>query len=100
MSCSKKVLQNGISNNEYYPDCLKWFSVKVGKDKHSQERGSDIAEYFEEEEEEEEIPILIENIPTLQKKAFLACLYEFGSRPEEFLRISNLDCKIRKSINN
>ena len=77
MSCSKKVLQNGISNNEYYPDCLKWFSVKVGKDKHSQEKGLDIAEYLE---EEEEIPILIENTPTLQKKAFLACLYESGSR--------------------
>jgi hypothetical protein len=31
-------------NNEYYPDCVKWFAVKVGKDKHSQERGLDIAE--------------------------------------------------------
>ncbi|HEX6293829.1 MAG TPA: hypothetical protein VFZ46_01625, partial [Nitrososphaeraceae archaeon] len=30
----------------------------------------------------------------LQKKAFLACLYESGSRPEEFLRLSNLDCRI------
>ena len=36
----------------------------------------------------------IENTPTLQKKAFLACLYESGSRPEEFLRLSNLDCRI------
>ena len=77
-------------NNEYYPDCVKWFSVKVGKDKHSQERGLDIAEYLE----EEEIPIMIENSTTFQKKAFLACLYESGSRPEEFLRLSNLDCKI------
>jgi site-specific recombinase XerD len=77
-------------NNEYYPDCVKWFSVKVGKDKHSEERGLDIAEYLE----EEEIPILIENTPTLQKKAFLACLYESGSSPEEYLRLSNLDCKI------
>ena len=44
--------------------------------------------------EEEEIPILIGNTPTLQKKAFLACLYESGSHPEEYLRLSNLDCKI------
>ncbi len=50
----------------------------------------DIAEYLE----EEEIPILIENTPKLQKRAFLDCLYESGSRPEEFLRLSNLDCKI------
>jgi hypothetical protein len=38
------------------------------EDKHSQERGLDIAEYLK----EEEIPILIEHTPTLQKKAFLA----------------------------
>jgi integrase/recombinase XerD len=86
----KKFYKMVYGNNEYYPDCVKWFSVKVGKDKHSQERGLDIAEYLE----EEEIPILIENTPTVQKKAFLACLYESGSRPEEFLRLSNLDCKI------
>ena len=86
----KKFYKMVYGNNEYYPDCVKWFSVKVGKDKHSQERGLDIAEYLE----EEEIPILIENTPTLQKRAFLACLYESGSRPEEFLRLSNLDCKI------
>jgi hypothetical protein len=86
----KKFYKMVYGNNEYYPDCVKWFSVKVGKDKHSQERGLDIAEYLE----EEEIPILIENASTLQKKAFLACLYESGSRPEEFLRLSNLDCKI------
>jgi integrase/recombinase XerD len=86
----KKFYKMVYGNNEYYPDCVKWFSVKVGKDKHSEERGLDIAEYLE----EEEIPILIENTPTLQKKAFLACLYESGGRPEEYLRLSNLDCKI------
>jgi site-specific recombinase XerD len=86
----KKFYKMVYGNNEYYPDCVKWFSVKVGKDKHSQERGLDIAEYLE----EEEIPIMIENTTTLQKKAFLACLYESGSRPEEFLRLSNLDFKI------
>jgi site-specific recombinase XerD len=77
-------------NNEVYPDCVKWFSVTVGKEIKRKEKALDIKEYLE----EEEIPILIENTPTLQKKAFLACLYESGSRPEEFLRLSNLDCKI------
>ena len=89
-SVIKKFYKMVYGSNEYYPDCVKWFSVKVGKDKHSQERGLDIAEYLE----EEEVPVLIENTPTLQKRAFLACLYESGSRPEEFLRLSNLDCKI------
>jgi site-specific recombinase XerD len=86
----KKFYKMVYGSNDYYPDCVKWFAVKVGKDKHSKERGLDIAEYLE----EEEVPILIENTPTLQKRAFLACLYESGSRPEEFLRLSNLDCKI------
>ncbi len=72
-------------NNEIYPDCVKWFSVTVGKEIKSKEKALDIKEYLE-----EEIPILIENASTLQKKAFLACLYESGSRPEEFLRLSNL----------
>ncbi|MGI0001109.1 MAG: tyrosine-type recombinase/integrase, partial [Nitrososphaeraceae archaeon] len=85
----KKFYKMVYGNNEYYPDCVKWFSVKVGKDKHNTERKLDIAEYME----EAEIPILIENTPTLQKKAFLACLYESGSRPEEFLRLTNLDCR-------
>ena len=67
----KKFYKMLYDSNEHYPDCVKWFSVKVGKDKHSQERGLDIAEYLE----EEEVPILIENTPTLQKRAFLACLY-------------------------
>ena len=85
----KKFYKMVYGNNEYYPDCVKWFSVKVGKDKQSTERRLDIAEYLE----EGEISILIENTPTLQKKAFLACLYESGSRPEEYLRLTNLDCR-------
>jgi hypothetical protein len=40
----KKFYKMVYGNNEYYPDYVKWFSVKVGKDKHSQERGLDIAE--------------------------------------------------------
>jgi hypothetical protein len=49
-----------------------------------------ISEYLE----ENEIQKLIEVAPTLQKKAFLACMYESGAIPEEFLRLSNLDCKV------
>lgn len=77
-------------NNEYYPDCVKWFSVKVGKEKASKDPTMNMAEYLD----ENEIQKLIEAPPTLQKKAFLACMYESGARPEEFLRLSNLDCKV------
>jgi site-specific recombinase XerD len=35
----KKFYKMVYGNDEYYPDCVKWFSVKVGKDKHSEERG-------------------------------------------------------------
>ena len=34
--------------------------------------------------DQEEIIKLIENAPTIQKKAFIACLYETGAKPEEF----------------
>ena len=44
--------------------------------------------------EEEELQKLIEAAPTAQKKAFLACMYESGARPEEFLRLTNLDTKV------
>ena len=50
----------------------------------------DIAEYLE----EEEIRKLVESAPTLQSKTFLACLYENGARPEEFLRLANTDYRI------
>jgi integrase/recombinase XerD len=77
-------------NNEIYPDCVKWFSVTVGKEVNSKEKSLDIKEYLE----EEEIPILIDNAPTLQKKALLAIFYEAGCRPEEGLRLTNLDVKL------
>ena len=77
-------------NNEYYPDSVKWFSVKVGKEKSGKNPTMDMSEYLD----ENEIQSLIEAAPTLQKKAFLACMYESGSRPEEYLRLTNLDCKI------
>jgi len=88
----KKFYKMVHGNNEYYPECVKWFSVKVGKDKRSQERQLDINEYLE----EEEVKKMIEAAPTVQKRAFLACLYESGGRPEEYLRLTNSDIKVDK----
>jgi site-specific recombinase XerD len=85
----KKFYKMVDGNNENYPACVSWFSVNVGKDKKSQQRNLDINEYLE----EIEIKKLIEATCNIQKKAFLATCYEAGSRPEEHLRLSNLDCK-------
>ena len=63
----KKFYKMAYGNYEYYSDCVKWFSVKVGKDKYNQERGLDISEYLE-----EEIPIMIENSTTFQKKSIFS----------------------------
>jgi site-specific recombinase XerD len=76
-------------NNEEYPPCVKWFSVSVGKDIKSKEKGLDINEYLE----EEEVIKVIQSAPSVQKKAFLAVFYEAGCRPEECLRLTNLDIK-------
>ncbi|MGD1838317.1 MAG: tyrosine-type recombinase/integrase [Nitrososphaeraceae archaeon] len=76
-----------------YPECVRWFSVKLGKEKTGKDTVMNMSEYLE----EEEIQKLIEYAPTLQKKAFLACLYESGARPEEFLRITNKDFRIDKN---
>jgi integrase/recombinase XerD len=86
----KKFYKMIYGNGESYPDCVSWFSVNVGKDKKSQERNIDINEYLV----EEEVKKLIESAPTIQKKAFLSICYEAGARPEEHLRLSNLDCKL------
>lgn len=43
----KKFYKMVYGSNEYYPDCVKWFSVKVGKDKHSQETFQFIEKNFE-----------------------------------------------------
>ena len=86
----KKFYKMVYGKNKKYPKCVDWFSVKVGKDKKSQERNLDINEYLE----EEEIKKLIDAAPTIQKKAFLATCYESGARPEEHLRLNNIDCKI------
>ncbi|MDW0335335.1 MAG: tyrosine-type recombinase/integrase [Nitrososphaeraceae archaeon] len=77
-------------NNEYYPDAVKWFSVKVGKDICDMDKGLDTAEYLE----EEEIERLVNSANNIQKKAFIGCMYESGARPEEFLRLDNTDIKI------
>lgn len=78
----KLVYKTVYGNNEYYPDCVKWFSVKVGKEKAGKDPSMEISEYLD----ENEIEKLIKAAPTLQKKSFLACMFESGSRPEEFFR--------------
>ena len=79
-----------FGKNEFHPDSVSWFSTQVGKEKKSEERDLDIAEYLE----ENEVRVLIEAAPTIQKRAFLACMYESGARPEEFLRLTNIDVKL------
>jgi integrase/recombinase XerD len=79
-----------FGNNDYYPDCVKWFSVSVGKEKFRHEKILDIEEYLE----EDEIKILVDTASTIQKKAFIACMYESGARPEEFLTLTNRDLMI------
>jgi integrase/recombinase XerD len=78
-----------FGKNEFHPETVNWFSTQIGKDKKNHERDLDIAEYLE----ENEVPRLINAAPTVQKKAFLACMYESGARPEEFLRLTNIDVK-------
>jgi site-specific recombinase XerD len=82
-----------FGNNRYYPDQVEWIYTKVSKEKAGGKYTSntvDIAEYLE----EEEVQKLIESIPSVQKKAFTACMYESGARPEEFLRLTNSDIGI------
>jgi site-specific recombinase XerD len=74
-----------FGKNEFHPEPVNWFSTQIGKEKKSQERDLDIREYLE----ENEVPLLIDAASTIQKKAFLACMYESGARPEEFLRLTN-----------
>jgi site-specific recombinase XerD len=49
-------------NNEYYPEQVKWFSSKIGKEKTGKDTIMDMAEYLE----EEEILKLIESAPILR----------------------------------
>jgi site-specific recombinase XerD len=77
-------------NGEYYPESVKWFSTRLGKEKRGKETTMDMSEYLD----ETEVQRLIEAAPNLQKRAFLACLYESGARPKEFLRLTNSDIRI------
>jgi hypothetical protein len=54
-------------NNEYYPEQVKWFPLKVGKEKTDKKTCMDMAEYLEEEVVEK----LIESAPALQRKVDL-----------------------------
>jgi integrase/recombinase XerD len=74
-------------NGDSYPDQVKFFSTRVRKELYTAPKYLDTREYLE----EEQVIKLIDSAPTLQKKAFLACMYESGARPEEYLRISNTD---------
>ena len=77
-------------NSEHYPEQVKWFPVNLGKEKTGKESSMDMAEYLE----EEEVQKVIESAPTIQKRTFLACMYESGARPEEYLRLTNTDIRI------
>ena len=46
----KKFYKMVFGNDDSYPDTVKWFTVKVGKDKKNQDRQLDINEYLDEEE--------------------------------------------------
>ena len=79
-SILKQFFKIVYGENEYFPDTVKWIKTNPGKEKRSLEKKLDMAKFFD----QEDIIKLIENAPTLQKKAFIACLYESGARPEEF----------------
>jgi hypothetical protein len=60
-SINRSVSHYVNSNNEYYPELIEWFSVKLGKEKSGKETSMDMAEYLE----ENEVQILIKSVPTL-----------------------------------
>jgi site-specific recombinase XerD len=45
-------------DGESYPDCVKWFSVKLGKEKTGKETSMDMSEYLEEDEIQKIIKII------------------------------------------
>ena len=57
----KKFYKMIYGNCESYPECVKWFSVNLSKDKRNQERKLDINEYLD----EEELKKIIEATPTI-----------------------------------
>jgi integrase len=47
--------------------------------------------------DEEEIKKLIISSSSVQTKAIIACMYETGARPEEFLNLQNTDIEINSN---
>src|SRR5919198_2629008 len=75
--------------NRYYPEQVQWIYTKVSKERDGK-KSMDMDEYLE----EEEIQKLIDTVQSIQKKAFIAYMYECVARPEEFLRLTNSDIRI------
>ena len=46
----KKFYKVIYGENQNYPDCVKWFSVKLGQEKKNREKKLDIAGFLEEDE--------------------------------------------------
>ena len=66
------------------------FSGSILRYQRDRKKSMDMDEYLE----EEEIQKLIDTVQSIQKKAFIAYMYECGARPEEFLRLTNSDIRI------
>jgi integrase/recombinase XerD len=81
----KKFYKVVFGNNKVHPEQVNFFNSQVGHDRKSKKIT------YEQVLSEEQIKLIIDTAPTLQEKVFCACLYETGARPEEFLRLTNLD---------
>jgi integrase len=81
----KKFYKIAFGNNEFYPSTIKWIRTKSTKDKSTKKL--DMRKYLT----YEQIIKLIEITDGLQRKTFLAISYELGGRPEEILRLTNVD---------
>ena len=74
-----------FGNNKFHPEQVNFFSSTVGHDRKNKEIS------YEQVLNEDQVKQVIDTASTLQEKAFCACLYETGARPEEFLRLTNQD---------
>jgi site-specific recombinase XerD len=77
-------------SSKFYPEQVNWFSIKVSKDMSRDTFTLNMAEYLD----EDEIRNLIVSSSSLQRKAIIACMYETGARPEEFLNLQNTDINV------
>jgi integrase/recombinase XerD len=80
-------------NNKFYPEQVNWFSIKVSKDKSRDTFTLDMAEHLD----EDQIKKLIMSSSSSQRRAIIACMYETGARPEEFLNLQNTDIDINSN---